>query len=279
MIDSTVHENTSVPPPAEQGNPPNKPARLISLDVFRGLTILAMILVNNPGSWSDRFAPLAHAKWDGWTLTDLVFPFFLFIMGTAMAFSMSKYCAADRVDPAVYRRIVRRTLLLILLGMFLNLSKASIGWLFGFNEALHLETLRYTGVLQRIALVYFATALIVLRFDLRSQILLALTFLLGYWALLAWLPNPSDYQANLSPEGNVARVVDIAVIGAEHMRDQARRYPTDATGLLGTMPAIVSALLGYWAGLLVKLRLPSAKTIAWLVVLGVGCTLLGLAWD
>lgn len=258
--------------------PTSKPERLISLDAFRGLTILAMILVNNPGTWSDRFAPLAHAKWHGWTLTDLVFPFFLFIMGTAMAFSLSKYRDADHVEMSVYRRIFRRTLLLISLGLFLNLSKTGVGWLFGYGDGLHLDVLRFTGVLQRIALVFLGTSLIVIKSGLRTQVIIAATFLLGYWAMLAWLPNPSDFQANLSPEGNVGRIVDVAVIGAQHMRDQARHYPSDATGLLATLPSIVSALLGYWAGLLIRLRLPHTKTITWLVSAGIGLTLLGLAW-
>jgi predicted acyltransferase len=255
-----------------------KSARLLSLDVFRGITILGMILVNNAGSRGRQFGPLVHAEWHGWTLTDLIFPFFLFIMGTAMAFSLKRYRTGARVDAALYRKILQRTVVLLLLGLMLNLSKNSLGWLLGYGDSIHLETLRLTGVLQRIALVYLAASLIVLNFGLRAQVAIGAAILLGFWAMLVWLPNPNDYQANLSPAGNFGRVVDVALIGEAHMRDQAKTEPSDPTGLLGTLPAIVSTLIGYWAGLFIERRGLKRETLVGLVIAGIVVTGVGLAW-
>lgn len=265
--------------PSAAGAKSGDGGRLLSLDVFRGITILAMILVNNAGSRERQFSQLAHAEWHGWTLTDLVFPFFLFIMGAAMAFSFRRYRTTGRADAAVYRKIVQRTAILVLLGLFLNVSKGALGWLLGYEESIPWNTLRYTGVLQRIALVYLTASILVLNVGIRTQGAVALTILVGYWALVAWLPNPHDYRANLSPEGNVGRMVDLAVIGAAHLRDQGRGEPTDPTGILGTFTATVSALMGYWAGLLVLAEGPSRRTMFWLLAAGVVGILVGLTWD
>jgi len=123
--------------------------RLVSLDVMRGLTMACMILVNNPGSWQHVYAPLRHAEWHGWTLTDLVFPFFLFMVGAAIKLSLDKYLKTNKTLKPALIRIVRRTLILIALGLFLN----------GFPE-FNLNTWRLPGVLQRIALCYFFVSLL-----------------------------------------------------------------------------------------------------------------------
>ncbi len=174
--------------------------RLLSLDVFRGLTILAMILVNNPGG-EPTYWPLDHATWHGWTPTDLIFPFFLFIVGTSLSYSLRKYTnppltppykgGESHVDSAVYWRILRRTALLILLGWMPTLLLKTIAAFHG--ETFDLSTLRIFGVLVRIALVYFFTSLVVLHIPLRGQVALGVVILLGYWGLLAFLPNPHDY--------------------------------------------------------------------------------------
>jgi predicted acyltransferase len=155
--------------------------RLLSLDVFRGVTILAMILVNNPGTWGAMYWPLKHADWHGWTPTDLIFPFFLFIVGTALAYSMRKYRAGvtnPLLTPpykggeirSVYWRICRRTALLILLGWLPGLLFRAIGYLSGDETSLDLSTFRVFGVLVRIGLVYFCASMIVLHVPLRGQI-------------------------------------------------------------------------------------------------------------
>jgi predicted acyltransferase len=156
-------------PNASPSTPPSQPAvktasgRLLSLDVFRGITILAMILVNNPDQWgtANQYWPLGHAEWHGWTPTDLIFPFFLFIVGTALAYSLRKYRDGERIAPAVYWRIVRRTALLIFLGWFPGLLFRTIDYISGTHDTLQLDTLRLPGVLVRIGVVYFFTSLVV----------------------------------------------------------------------------------------------------------------------
>jgi predicted acyltransferase len=191
--------------------------RLLALDAFRGLTILAMILVNNPGRWGDQYWPLAHAQWHGWTPTDLIFPFFLFIVGTALAYSFRKYFQGRRIAPGVYWRITRRTVALILLGLLPGVLDRLIDYWSGGSTALDFSTLRITGVLQRIAIVYFSTSLLVLFIPVRPQIALAGVLLLSYWAAMAFLPSPGDYERNLSSEGNVAGLVDRLVFTPPHM--------------------------------------------------------------
>jgi predicted acyltransferase len=253
-------------------------SRLLSLDVFRGLTILGMILVNNPGKWGDQYWPLAHAQWHGWTPTDLVFPFFLFIVGTSLAYSLRKYRDGAHIAPAVYWRIARRTLVLILLGWLPGLLIRTISYWNGSADSFDLETLRLPGVLVRIALVYFATSLVVLHFPVWSQVALGTVLLLGYWAMLAWHPDHHDYQGNLSPEGNIVREVDLKLIGPDHMYTRATTQKTDPEGLLSTLPAIVTSLLGYWTGLLIQRCGVSYRTVAILFACGVVCAAAGQGW-
>ena len=255
-----------------------KTPRLLSLDAFRGLTILGMILVNNPGSRNEMYWPLGHARWHGWTPTDLVFPFFLFIVGTSLAYSLRKYRDGDTLSRSVYWRIIRRTLVLFSLGLLLNAFGMLTRYASGQSDALDFGTLRFLGVLQRIALVYVITSLVVLHVSVRGQAVLAAVLLLGYWALLAWLPNPDDYHENLSPEGNVVRLVDRAVIGESHMYTQARTEKTEPEGLLSTLPAVVTALLGYWTGIAVQRHGGNARTVMLLMACGAVCAAIGLFW-
>lgn len=252
-------------------------ARLLALDVFRGFTILGMILVNNPGDWGHLYWPLGHADWHGWTPTDLVFPFFLFIVGTALAYSLRKYRTGTTISPAVYWRIARRTAVLILLGLLLNRSSALFNFLLGHADAVDFSNWRFPGVLQRIGLVYFAASLIVLHLGIRTQAALSVVLLLGYWGLLAWFPS-GDYEANLSPEGNVVRVVDRTLLGESHMYTQATTEKTDPEGLLSTLPAIVTALIGYWAGLFIQRGGATVKAVGWLTTVGVVCIGSGILW-
>ncbi len=257
--------------------PATTPPRLLSLDAFRGLTILAMILVNNPGTWSHMYPPLAHAEWFGWTPTDLIFPFFLFIVGTSLAYSLRKYREGAVISPAVYGRIARRTLVLVALGLGMGI----VGQLFDLwfkGTPLHFDTLRFPGVLQRIALVYFAASLMVLHIGVRGQMVIAGALLVGYWGLLHWLPNPHDAAANSTPAGNVVRMVDNALVGASHLYTQGQTEKTDPEGLLSTLPAIVTALLGYWVGLLVQRRSVNWNTVGALIALGAACAGVGMAW-
>jgi predicted acyltransferase len=253
--------------------------RLLSLDVFRGITILAMILVNNPGKWGDQYWPLAHAAWHGWTPTDLIFPFFLSIVGTSLAYSLRKYRDAGVVEPAVYGRIARRTVTLIFLGWLPSLLLKAISFASGSSDSLELDSLRLPGVLVRIALVYCCTALLVLKTSLRTQLVLATALLLGYWGLLAWLPDSRHYHANLSPAGNLVRQIDLELLGPDHMYTRARSEKTDPEGLLSTLPAVVTSLMGYWTGVFIQRRPVSARTLAALVLVGLACAVAGVVWD
>jgi predicted acyltransferase len=257
---------------------PAKPQRLLALDAFRGLTILAMILVNNPGA-EPVYAPLDHAPWFGWTPTDLIFPFFLFIVGTAMAYSMRKYREGAAIAPAVYWRIARRTMTLILLGWGTGVFVKCCNYWLGDATTIDLSTLRFPGVLVRIALVYLASSLIVLHVPVRGQTVIAVVLLLGYWALLRWTPNPNDYKSNLSPEGNIVRVVDRALMSDSHLYTQGKEEKTDPEGLLSNLPAIATTLLGYWTGLLIQRRGPQWSTVAMLIACGLAAAAIGLTWN
>ncbi|MEX0642311.1 MAG: DUF5009 domain-containing protein [Pirellulales bacterium] len=257
--------------------PDNRPARsprLASLDAFRGATIGAMILVNNPGSWSAVYPPLRHAAWHGCTPTDLIFPFFLFIVGTTLAYSLRKYRDGAQIAPAVYSRIVRRTALLIFLGWMPSLLLKTIHAFHG--EAFDLSDLRIFGVLVRIALVYFFTSLIVLHVPLRAQVMLGVAILAGYCAVLTYLPDPHNFGVNMTHEGNIVGAIDRALIGPQHMWSGDR--VTDPEGLLSTLPAIVTALMGYWTGLFIQRRGVNYPTVVLLAACGLACAAIGQGW-
>ncbi len=224
-------------------------SRLVALDVMRGATIVGMILVNNPGDWGSLYWPVAHASWHGWTPTDLIFPFFLFMVGVSMAYSFRKYADGDqRCSRALVIRIVRRVLTLILLGLLLSASGRIFNNALGNTTEWNLDTLRWPGVLQRIAICYGAAAFIVLALNRTWQLILMLGILIGYWVVLASLPSDVPAEKRLDPESNIVRVVDIAIIGKQHMWTRATSQPTDPEGLLSTLPAIVTVLLGYRVG-------------------------------
>lgn len=238
-------------------------SRLLSLDVFRGATIAAMLLVNNPGSWSHIYPPLRHAEWHGCTPTDLIFPFFLFIVGTAMALSFRRYEGA-RVPGSTLWRVARRSAVLIVLGLILN----------GFWHY-DLANIRLPGVLQRIGLVFLLAAPVVLWLgrsaDAWKRWLVSAVLLGGYWLALV-LTNPSDPY---DPEQNLVRTIDRALLGSAHVYSAS---PTDPEGLLSTLPAIVSTLLGYEAGRLLRER-PGVSGLAKLLVLGIAGVAAGWGWD
>ncbi len=246
--------------------PPHK-ERLVSLDVFRGITIVGMILVNTPGDWSAAFAPLQHAPWHGWTPTDLIFPAFLFIVGVSMAFSFSRYIGPERSRKPVYLRVARRTAILFGLGLVLN-ALPQVPWWPIF------ATLRIPGVLQRIAVVYGVVALIVLHMHPRRQACTAVFFLLLYWALMTLVPVPGYGAGVLTPEGNLAAYVDTLLL-----RGHLWETTWDPEGILSTIPAFATALFGvltgHWLG---SPRDPYEKAAGLFVMGGVGLVL-GVAWD
>lgn len=239
-------------------------ARLLSLDALRGITVAAMVLVNNPGTWRAIYPPLRHADWHGWTPTDLVFPFFLFIVGTSVPLSLRPR-VAGKVDGYVLARVLRRSAVIFALGIVLN----GFPW---FDWA----TLRVPGVLQRIALCYLAAALIYLATDWRGQAVAAAGLLLGYWALMTLVPVPGYGAGDLGKAGNLAAYIDRALLGPAHLWQQAKVY--DPEGLLSTLPAIATTLLGVLAGRWLARGPAPGAVVAGLAAAGVAATALGALW-
>jgi len=236
--------------------------RLMSLDVFRGMTVAFMIIVNTPGTWSHVYAPLRHASWHGCTPTDLVFPSFLFISGVAMWYSLRKY-NFEFSGPALFR-ILRRVALIFIVGLFLNIFP---------RFARDYDTLRIMGVLQRIALAWGLGAIVVLMVKRNYIWIATFVLLFGYWALMYFFGGTDPY----SLEGNFARQVDIRILGKNHLYG-GFGVPFDPEGLLSTIPAVATVLLGFMAGNLISSLGTSWKTVGWLAVTGAVLIGAGLLW-
>lgn len=239
-----------------------KSARLMSLDVFRGMTVVFMIIVNTPGTWSHVYAPLRHASWHGCTPTDLVFPSFLFISGVAMWYSLRKF-NFEFSGPALFR-VLRRVALIFAVGLFLNIFPRFVR---------DYDTLRIMGVLQRIALAWGLGALTVLAIKKNYIWIATAVILLGYWALMYFMGGSDPY----SLEGNYARTVDLAIIGENHLY-KGFGIPFDPEGLLSTLPATATVLLGFMTGGLITGKGNSWKTVGWLTFVGAVLIGAGLLW-
>lgn len=219
------------------------------------MTIALMILVNTPGSWAHVYPPLRHASWHGWTPTDLVFPFFLFIIGVAMSFSFTKHLLAGMSLKGLHLKILRRSLIIFGLGIFMAaypfnipFSIQELSSSFHFIDVLkRFETIRIIGVLQRIALCYLVASLVVVNLGRRGHILVTSGLLLGYWLVMVLVPVPEYGRGDLTLEGNLARYIDLAVLGSNHMYSVGG-LPFDPEGLLSTLPAIATTLLGVFVG-------------------------------
>lgn len=222
---------------------------MVSLDVFRGATIAAMILVNDPGSWSHIYPPLEHAEWNGWTPTDLIFPFFLFIVGVSMTLSFASRIARGVTRGALVIHVVRRSALIFAIGLFLN----------GF-PAFDFSSIRIPGVLQRIALCYLAAGLLYLatfqrepaagrparvRANIRVTAAIAVALLVGYWALMTFVPVPGYGAGHLGKDSNLGAYIDRTLMDG-HLWAESMTW--DPEGFLSTLPAIASLLIGILAG-------------------------------
>lgn len=241
--------------------------RLISLDVFRGMTIMGMILVNNPGSWSYIYKPLGHAPWHGWTPTDLIFPFFLFIVGVAMSFSLSKRVERGDLKGQLYIKIIRRTVILFAIGIFLSL--------FPFFR---LSEMRIPGVLQRIALCYFFASAIILHCNKKFQVVWTVFSLVFYWLLIKWVPVPGYGAGVLTPEGNLCRYIDRLLL-AGHTWKGAPVPGFDPEGLLSTLPAIATTLFGVFTGDWLRTSRQPLEKVCGLFVFGNFALVLGSIMD
>ncbi len=238
--------------------------RLVSLDFFRGLTIALMIVVNMPGTWNHVYPPLRHAEWHGMTPTDLVFPFFLFIVGVSIALAYTKIRMTSGIDGNTYRKIFVRTLKIFVLGLFLALFPD-----FNFGE------LRVAGVLQRIAIVFLACAILFLRTGFRTQVLVGAVLLIGYWLTMIGVPVPEIGSGMLEPGQNLAAFVDKYLL-------PGRMYQVtwDPEGVYSTLPAVGTGITGLLAGhLIINKTLSHDKKIIWLFFAGFTSMLLGHAWS
>jgi predicted acyltransferase len=249
--------------------------RLISLDVFRGIVIAAMILANMAGVAENIYPPLTHADWHGCTPTDLIFPFFLFIVGVAMNFSLSKYTKENQPTKTVYLRIFRRALILFALGLLLNgFWNKGVGT-FDFS------TIRMMGVLQRISLTYLIASLAVLKLPPKGQWALAGVLLIGYWLTMMYVPVPGYGAGVLTREGNFGAFVDRLIIPQPHLyKGDGFNLLGDPEGLYSTIPAIVSVLAGYFAGKWIQTKNQvNSETSMDLVLFGLSCLVIGIIWD
>ncbi len=241
--------------------------RLISLDVFRGITIAGMILVNNPGSWSAIYSPLAHADWHGWTPTDYIFPFFLFIVGIAIPLALGKKVETGGVKADVYLKIFRRFALIFLIGLFLHAMP-----FFEFS------TLRIPGVLQRIAVCYLVASLIFLHTNWIQQTIIGVALLFIYWLLMTAIPVPGCEITSINDKAcNLSAYLDRAIIGLDHIWKQGKVY--DPEGLLSTIPAIVTTLSGILTGTWLKSKRENLDKVSGILFFGIVLVALGWAWN
>ena len=286
--------------------------RLISLDVFRGFTILLMTIVNNPGSWGSIYPPLEHAEWNGCTPTDLVFPFFVFIMGTAIPFAIP----TKHLDFSVFNKILVRSLRIFCLGLFLAyFSRIQLFGLEGIpllllrllitfavayallgNFTLKIKTyivfgifaillflaysqieayqdVRIPGVLQRIGIVYFFTSLLYLKTNLKTQLLVVASILLVYWILMAFVPVPGFGAPNFDKGTNLAAWLDNLVLNG-HLWSASKTW--DPEGILSTLPAIGTGILGMFIGQILNLQIPKIEIVKKLAITGILLVITGL---
>jgi predicted acyltransferase len=268
--------------------------RLLSLDVFRGMTVAGMLLVNDPGSWASIYPPLEHAEWNGWTPTDLVFPFFLFIAGITTHLSLSARRARGDDERAIRNQIIRRGALIFLFGFLVN-GFPYFTWtdIQGVADPSFLQRItdrllhwRVMGVLQRIGIAYMIAGLLTLRTTLRQQIIIVASLLLGYWIVMTALPVPGEGTIGALllnfPERTMAAWTDRLVLDwsrwglGNHLWASSRTW--DPEGVLSTIPAIATAMLGNFAGQWIAQRRPLSERLAGFFSAGAIAMMVGLMW-
>lgn len=247
--------------------------RLLSLDFFRGLTVAAMILVNNPGSWGHIYAPLEHAEWNGCTPTDLIFPFFLWIVGVSIAFAMSSSKADSSTHKKTIVKAIKRGLILYFLGFFLAIFGKLIN-----DPANALQTVRLLGVLQRIGIVFIISSIIFLKVSEKNIFKTLIVILAVYWALMTLVPVPGVGYANMEKETNLAAWIDRGILTEAHIWASSKTW--DPEGVLSTLPAIGTCLFGILVGIWMRRKdIDNPTKVAWLFSAGIFAVVLGLLLD
>ncbi|MDR3568712.1 MAG: heparan-alpha-glucosaminide N-acetyltransferase domain-containing protein [Syntrophobacteraceae bacterium] len=237
--------------------------RLVSLDALRGAAIALMILVNSPGDPANAYSLLRHADWNGWTLADTIFPTFLFLVGVSIVFSLDKQREKTVSDPALVGRILKRTLILFMLGIFVNIF-----------PRFDLSTLRIPGVLQRIAVCYFFVSLIVLKTGLKGRILWLSGLLASYWLMMRFIPVPGIGAGVIEPGKNFAAWVDSHLLSGYMWSYYGGKW--DPEGIVSTLPALATTLFGVLSGQWLKSYLPGGKKTAAMLLAGALMMLAGL---
>ena len=242
----------------------------MSLDVFRGATIASMMLVNNPGSWDHVYEQLDHAEWNGWTFTDVIFPFFLWIVGVVIPLSTAKRLERGESRRTLFLHVLRRAVIIFGLGLFLAFFSFTINGSYaksgGFGPWWHdvWTTIRIFGVLQRIAVCYLIASTIYLCTKLRGQIAWVVGLPAAYWLVMKLAPVPGRAVGDLTKEGNFSAYIDGLVLGKHTLKGM----PWDPEGLVSTIPAIATCLFGILAGQLLLIKRSVEQKTAWLFVAG-----------
>ena len=246
----------------------NTSKRILSVDIFRGLTIAAMILVNNPGTWGAIYDPLEHAEWHGMTPTDLIFPFFLFIVGMSITFAYTKKKEAG-VNADVYKKIISRSLKLYFLGFILA------GFTLTFPYFKNLSEIRLPGVLQRIGVVFFIASLMFLHLNWKVLLGIFITILIGYWLIMTQIPINGELPL-LTKESNFASVVDLKILTVDHMWKDLY----DPEGILSTIPAIATTIFGMFLGMILLNKEKSKQEkLRYFIIIGIVALVIGYAWS
>lgn len=256
--------------------------RYYSLDTFRGATVALMILVNNPGSWSYMFSPVSHAKWHGCTPTDLVFPFFLFAVGNAMAFVIPNL--QKKGSNTFWKKVLKRSLLIFAIGLLLNWSP----FVMYVGDNLNLKTWEWTnakdnsvsgirvfGVLQRIAICYLLASIMAFYLKPKFAFIVAITILLIYWVLSFLLGSPFDPY---SLSGFWGTKIDLALVGLPHIY-KGEGVPFDPEGLVSTIPSVIQVLFGYFIGTYIQQKGKTYEMLSNLLLIGILFMTIGYCWD
>ncbi len=242
--------------------------RILSVDIFRGVTIAAMILVNTPGTWDHVYAPFLHAEWHGLTPTDLIFPFFLFIVGMSITFAYTKK-KANGIGADVYKKIISRSLKLIFLGLFLAVFTNEFPFFKDFSD------LRLPGVLQRIGIVFFISSLLFLHLNWRALLSVFLLILIGYFLIMTQLPMNGELPV-LTRGSDWAAVIDMKILTNAH----TWKNDYDPEGLLSTIPSIATTIFGMFLGMTILNKNKTHQDkLKFFIIIGVVALILGYLWS